>query len=144
MPDIPALKTLSVAGASYRFAPIADIPGVDRLPYSLRVVLENLVRQAARGMRDTATVDAEIQNLLAREVGAGLSMFPNRIFGQDILGQVMLVDIAALRDAVADAGGDPRTIEPKVPVDIIIDHSLPQDVYSFSHALLSMTYHLLR
>jgi aconitate hydratase A / 2-methylisocitrate dehydratase len=130
MTDTPALKTLSVAGTAYRYAPIADIPEVERLPYSLRVVLENLVRQAARGMRtEMAAVTAEIDSLLARRVGAGLSMFPNRIFGQDILGQVMLVDIAALRDAVADAGGDPRAIEPKVPVDIIIDHSLLVDVF---------------
>ena len=123
------MKKLSVAGKSYLYAPIADTPGIERLPYSLRVVLENLTRQAARGMRDGAQVAAEINNLMSRRVGSGLSLFPNRIFGQDILGQVMLVDIAALRDAVADAGGDPSAIEPKVPVDIIIDHSLQVDVF---------------
>ena len=123
------MKTLSVAGKTYRYAPIADTPGIERLPYSLRIVLENLTRQAARGMRPADAVAAEIDSLLARRAGAGLSLFPNRIFGQDILGQVMLVDIAALRDAVAEAGGDPASIEPKVPVDIIIDHSLQVDVF---------------
>jgi aconitate hydratase len=127
--EIEAMKTLSVTGKSYLYAPIADTPDIERLPYSLRVVLENLTRQAARGMRTKAQVAAEIDNLMSRRVGAGLSLFPNRIFGQDILGQVMLVDIAALRDAVAEAGGDPSTIEPKVPVDIIIDHSLQVDVF---------------
>ncbi|MPY75537.1 MAG: aconitate hydratase AcnA [Alphaproteobacteria bacterium] len=123
------MKSLLAAGKTYLYAPIADTPGIERLPYSLRVVLENLTRQAARGMRDKAQVAAEIDNLLNRRVGSGLSLYPNRIFGQDILGQVMLVDIAALRDAVAEAGGDPATIEPKVPVDIIIDHSLQVDVF---------------
>jgi aconitate hydratase len=123
------MKTLSVADKRYLYAPIADTPGIERLPYSLRIVLENLTRQAARGMRPAQAVAAEIDSLLNRRVGAGLSLFPNRIFGQDILGQVMLVDIAALRDAVAEAGGDPATIEPKVPVDIIIDHSLQVDVF---------------
>jgi aconitate hydratase len=123
------MKTLSVADKRYLYAPIADTPGIERLPYSLRIVLENLTRQAARGMRPAAAVAAEIDSLLNRRVGAGLSLFPNRIFGQDILGQVMLVDIAALRDAVAEAGGDPASIEPKVPVDIIIDHSLQVDVF---------------
>jgi len=129
MADNHPLQSLTVDGKTYRYAPIADIPGIERLPYALRVVLENLTRQAARGMRDEATVAAEIDNLLNRRVGSGLSMFPNRIFGQDILGQVMLVDIAALRDAVADAGGDPSAIEPKVPVDVIIDHSLLVDFF---------------
>jgi len=123
------LSHLDVAGKTYRYAPIADTPGIDRLPYSSRVVLENLARQAALGMRDEAGIRAEIDDLVNRRVGAGLSMFPNRIFGQDILGQVMLVDIAALRDAVAEAGGDPATIEPKVPVDVIIDHSLLVDYF---------------
>ena len=130
MSHSPTLKPLPVAGSTYLYAPIAGIAGVERLPYSLRVVLENLTRQAARGARpDAAAIAAEIDNLINRRIGSGLSMFPNRIFGQDILGQVMLVDIAALRDAVADAGGDPRRIEPKVPVDIIIDHSLLVDVF---------------
>ena len=135
MTGTAALNDLSVAGKTFRYAPIADTPGIERLPFSLRVVLENLVRQAARGMRaDKALVAAEIDSLLNRKVGAGLSLFPNRIFGQDILGQVMLVDIAALRDAVAEAGGDPATIEPKVPVDIIIDHSLQVDVFGTPEA----------
>jgi len=130
MSSVAALKSLSVAGKSFLYAPIADAPGLDRLPFSLRVVLENLTRQAARAMRpDRAVIAAEIDNLLSRRVGAGLSLFPNRIFGQDILGLVMLVDIAALRDAAADAGGDPAAIEPQVPIDIIIDHSLQVDVF---------------
>ena len=128
------MKTLTVDGADYRYADIAGIDGIDTLPFSLRVVLENLQRQAILGLRDSGTVETEIENLLTRRVGSGLSLFPNRIFGQDILGQVMLVDMAALRDAVAEAGGDPAKVEPKVPVDVIIDHSLQVDVFGIPDA----------
>ncbi|MEM9682045.1 MAG: aconitase family protein, partial [Pseudomonadota bacterium] len=123
------MKTLTIEGAEYRYADIADMEGVETLPFSLRVVLENLRRQAILELREGDAVATEIENLLSRRVGSGLSIFPNRIFGQDILGQVMLVDMAALRDAVAEAGGDPTAVEPKVPVDVIIDHSLQVDVF---------------
>lgn len=75
------LSRLAINDRTFLYAPIADTPDIDRLPYSLRVVLENLTRQAACGMRNSTTVAAEIDNLLNRRVGSGLSMFPNRIFG---------------------------------------------------------------
>ena len=124
-----AVETLPGSNETYRYVPIGDLPGLDRLPYSLRVIVENLARQSARNLRsDAATLAKDIDNVLNRRVGAGLAFYPNRIFSQDILGLVMLVDIAALRDAVAEAGKDPATVEPKVPIDIIIDHSLQVDV----------------
>ncbi|HWO26487.1 MAG TPA: aconitate hydratase AcnA [Kofleriaceae bacterium] len=114
-----------LGGRDVLLAPLSGIPGIEYLPYSLRVVLENLVRvRALRGIDTTAQID----DLLARRVGAGLSFYPARIFGQDILGQVMLVDLAALRDALAAAGLDPSRVRPEVPVDIVIDHSLQVDV----------------
>jgi aconitate hydratase len=114
-----------LGGRDVLLAPLSGVPGIDYLPFSLRVVLENLVRvRALRGLDTTAQID----ELLARRVGAGISFFPTRVFGQDILGQVMLVDLAALRDALAAAGIDPSRVRPKVPVDIVIDHSLQVDV----------------
>src|SRR5690606_27208732 len=59
-----------------------------------------------------------------------INFYPVRVFGQDILGQVMLVDLAGMRDAVADAGGEPSLVSPKVPVDVIIDHSLQVDKWA--------------
>ncbi|MET3515099.1 aconitate hydratase [Pseudacidovorax sp. 1753] len=123
MTTIPELKPLPLTGRIVHYVPIAGVPGVESLPFSLRILLENLLRQAVRG-EDTA---AEVEALLQRRIGAGLSFYPTRIFGQDILGQVMLVDMAAIRDAVADAGGDAAKVSPKVPVDVIIDHSLQVD-----------------
>jgi aconitate hydratase len=119
----PQIQQLAVAGRTFHYVSIADVPGVEQLPFSLRVMLENLLRQASRGTDTSAEIDA----LLQRRVGAGLGFSPVRVFGQDILGQVMLVDMAGIRHAVADAGGDPAKVSPKVPVDLIIDHSLQVD-----------------
>ena len=123
----PQIKQLPVANRTVRYVSIAEVSGVDQLPFSLRILLENLLRQAAiRGVNTQSEVDA----LLARRVGAGLSFYPTRVYGQDILGQVMLVDMAGMRDAVAEAGGDASQVRPKVPVDVIIDHSLQVDSWA--------------
>ncbi|CAM3616242.1 aconitate hydratase AcnA [Paracidovorax anthurii] len=119
----PEIHVLPLPSGSTRYVSIANVPGVDSLPFSLRILLENLLRQASRGIDTQAEIDA----LLQRRVGSGLSFYPVRVFGQDILGQVMLVDLAGMRDAVAEAGGDPAQVRPKVPVDVIIDHSLQVD-----------------
>ncbi|MDP9095319.1 MAG: aconitate hydratase AcnA, partial [Pseudomonadota bacterium] len=123
----PALASLQIGDRSFRYVPITDVPGVERLPFSLRILLENLCRQAAV---DGADTKAEIDALLAREAGAGITFYPARVFGQDILGLVMLLDMAAMRDAVEQAGGDPSTVSPKVAVDVIIDHSLQVDSWA--------------
>jgi aconitate hydratase len=126
----PQVKQLALAGRKVHYVSIAEVPGVDTLPFSLRVMLENLLRQASRGIDTQAEVDA----LLKRHVGRGLGFYPVRVFGQDILGQVMLVDMAGIRDAVADAGGDASRVSPKVPVDLIIDHSLQVDRWASPEA----------
>ncbi|MGE8369229.1 aconitate hydratase AcnA [Cupriavidus sp.] len=122
----PEIKQLPLLNRSVRYVSIAGVPGVDQLPFSLRILLENLLRQASRGVDTQAEIDA----LLARRIGSGLSFYPARVYGQDILGQVMLVDMAGMRDAVAEAGGDPSQVSPKVPVDVIIDHSLQVDSWA--------------
>ncbi len=122
-----ALETLSLNGRSMRYVPIADIPGLETLPYSLRVLLENLCRQKAMRQAD---VDQEIDSLLKRKVGDGITFYPARVFGQDILGLVMLLDMAALREGVQAAGGDASRVRPQVPIDVIIDHSLQVDSWA--------------
>ncbi|KAA2214103.1 aconitate hydratase AcnA [Teichococcus oryzae] len=127
MAAAPALQTLTAGGRSLRYVSIADVPGVETLPVTLRILLENLLRQAALRGADTAE---EVRALLNREVGSGITFYPARVFGQDILGLVMLVDMAAMRDAVQREGGDPSTVSPKVPIDVIIDHSLQVDSWA--------------
>ena len=126
-----SLKRLDPAIGEAVYADISGIPGVSALPYALRVVLENLVRQRALRGIDTTR---QIEDLMARKVGAGLNFLPSRIFGQDILGKVMMVDMAALRASLAANGRDPSRVNPAVPVDIIIDHSLQVDVFGTREA----------
>jgi aconitate hydratase len=109
-----------------RYVPIARYPGIEQLPFSLRIVLENLLRQQFFEGVDN---DTQIQAVLQREVGAALTFKPTRIYGQDILAKVMLVDMAGLRDALASEGKDPGVVNPAVPVDIVIDHSLQVDFF---------------
>ncbi len=123
----PTLPTLTNGDQTFRYVPIGDAHGLERLPFSLRIVLENLRRQALLRGRDTTR---QVDDLLARRAGAALTFEPSRVFGQDILGKVMLADLAALRDALAAAGHDPKLASPRIPVDIIIDHSLQVDVFA--------------
>lgn len=124
---LPALQDLDIQGRTVKYVPIGDVPGIDRLPFSLRVLLENLLRQAAlRG----ADVRTEVDAVLQRRAGDGITFYPARVFGQDILGLVMLLDMAAMREAVEDAGGDPSRVSPKVPIDVIIDHSVQVDSWA--------------
>ena len=122
-----AVATLQAGNRTMRYVPIAGVDGLDRLPFSLRVLLENLLRQSALNGADTAE---EVAALMARKAGAGITFFPARVFGQDILGLVMLLDMAAMRDGVEKAGGDPAQVRPKVAVDVIIDHSLQVDSWA--------------
>ncbi|WP_369976518.1 Fe/S-dependent 2-methylisocitrate dehydratase AcnD [Xanthomonas bundabergensis] len=89
------------------------------LPYSSRVFAENLVRRC-----DPAMLDASLTQLIERRRDLDFPWFPARVVCHDILGQTALVDLAGLRDAIADMGGDPAKVNPVVPVQLIVDHSL--------------------
>ena len=93
--------------------------GYDGLPYTSRVLAENLVRRC-----DPATLDASLTQLIERKRDLDFPWFPARVVCHDILGQTALVDLAGLRDAIADMGGDPAQVNPVVPVQLIVDHSL--------------------
>jgi aconitate hydratase len=95
-------------------------PGAwDKLPYTSRVHAENLVRRCAA---DRLTVSLE--QLIGRKRELDFPWYPARVVCHDILGQTALVDLAGLRDAIADMGGDPAKVNPVVPVQLIVDHSL--------------------
>ncbi|MEN9545169.1 MAG: aconitate hydratase 1 [Pseudomonadota bacterium] len=128
------IEQLRLGDRHLNYVPVAKVPGVEKLPFSLRILLENLLRQAARGRQSWDAARDQVQAVLERRAGAGITFYPVRVFGQDILGKVMLVDMAALRDAVAEAGGDPSTVSPRVPVDVIIDHSLQVDRWASDDA----------
>ena len=98
----------------------------DGLPYVSRVLAENLVRRC-----DPASLDASLRQLIERRRDLDFPWFPARVVCHDILGQTALVDLAGLRDAIAEQGGDPAQVNPVVPVQLIVDHSLAVECGGF-------------
>ena len=91
----------------------------DGLPYTARIHAENIVRKA-----DPAIITDCLVQLIERRRDRDFPWFPARVVCHDILGQTALVDLAGLRDAIAEQGGDPSKVNPVVPVQLIVDHSL--------------------
>jgi iron-sulfur-dependent 2-methylisocitrate dehydratase len=90
-----------------------------KLPYTSRVLAENLVRRC-----DPHNLTASLRQLIERKRDLDFPWYPARVVCHDILGQTALVDLAGLRDAIAEQGGDPAKVNPVVPVQLIVDHSL--------------------
>jgi len=134
MDSFGARSTLRVGDQDYEIFRLGalDEAGMDtrRLPYSLRILLENLLRH-----EDGAVVTAEDIRTLAgwnpaREPENEISFSPARVLLQDFTGVPAIVDLAAMRDAMADLGGDPARINPQQPVELVIDHSVQVDAYA--------------
>ncbi|MFT5960538.1 MAG: iron-sulfur-dependent 2-methylisocitrate dehydratase, partial [Burkholderiaceae bacterium] len=96
------------------------------LPYTSRVLAENLVRRC-----DPATLKASLLQLIERKQDLDFPWFPARVVCHDILGQTALVDLAGLRDAIAAEGGDPALVNPVVPTQLVVDHSLAVEFAGF-------------
>jgi 2-methylcitrate dehydratase (2-methyl-trans-aconitate forming) len=98
----------------------------DKLPYTARVHAENIVRKA-----EPAKINDYLTQLIERKRELDFPWFPARVVCHDILGQTALVDLAGLRDAIAEQGGDPAKVNPVVPVQLIVDHSLAVECGGF-------------
>ncbi|MFZ1416658.1 MAG: aconitate hydratase AcnA [Defluviicoccus sp.] len=141
-----ARRTLKVGDASYEYyslaaAEAAGLGSVSRLPFSLKVLLENLLR-----WEDGRTVTADDIRAIAAwlERGAAdreIAFRPARVLMQDFTGVPAVVDLAAMRDAMQAAGADPAKINPLVPVDLVIDHSVMVD-FAGSRQALDQNVHL--
>src|SRR4051812_10126093 len=116
---------LKVAGESYDIFRIDGVDGVARLPYTLRVLLENVLRTA--GERD---VDAVARWVATDEPSREINFSPARAIHQDFTGVPAIVDLAAMRSAMADMGGDPAKINPLIPAELVIDHSVQVDAFA--------------
>ena len=129
-----ARRTLDVGGKSYDYFSLTEaekngLPGISRLPFSLKVLLENLLRY-----EDGRTVTADDIRAVAawletRSSDREIAYRPARVLMQDFTGVPAVVDLAAMRDATTSLGGDPRRINPLVPVDLVIDHSVMVDYF---------------
>ena len=98
----------------------------DGLPYVSRVLAEQLVRRC-----DPASLTAALTQIVERQRDLDFPWYPARVVCHDILGQTALVDLAGLRDAIAEQGGDPAKINPVVPTQLIVDHSLAVEAPGF-------------
>src|SRR5690606_1760689 len=134
-----ARDSLAVGGDSYtiyRLDRAAEALGADlhRLPFTHRILLENLLRYEDNAsvtqdqIRAVANWDAEA------EPDTEIAFRPGRVLLQDFTGVPAVVDLAAMRDAMAEMGGDPDKINPLQPVDLVVDHSVQVDVFGLEEA----------
>ncbi|WP_281964238.1 aconitate hydratase AcnA [Serinicoccus marinus] len=124
-----AQGTLEVGDASYEIFRIGGLEGADTLPYSLKVLLENLLRT-----EDGANITADHITALAgwdanAEPDTEIQFTPARVIMQDFTGVPCIVDLATMREAMGDLGGDPTKINPLAPAELVIDHSVIIDVF---------------
>jgi len=136
-----ARSTLNVGNRSYEIWSMAALPPekVARLPYSLKILLENLLR-----FEDGVNVTrADIEALLSWDPKATpsyeIAFTPSRVILQDFTGVPCVVDLAAMRDAIVKLGGDAERVNPLAPAELVIDHSVQVDEYGSSNALQANT-----
>jgi aconitate hydratase len=118
---------LRVVERDYEIHRLAALPQAARLPYSIKVLLENLLRH-----EDGRTVTADDIRFVANWTGRGereISFMPARVLLQDFTGVPCVVDLAAMRDAIKKMGADPRRANPLIPADLVIDHSVSVDYF---------------
>ncbi|WP_165246566.1 aconitate hydratase AcnA [Adlercreutzia sp. ZJ141] len=119
--------SLQVGEASYTYFPVSAIPGSEKLPYSLTVVLENALRTARTSEAAEENARRIVEAGLAGCVGEEVEFSPARVLFQDFTGVPVFVDFAVMREACAELGGDPKKINPQIPCDLVIDHSVIAD-----------------
>lgn len=122
------LATLTSGDTTYSYYDITALDGVARLPYSLKVLAENILR-SIDGTHITADQLAAVTGWDPQaEPSQEIQFSPSRVVMQDFTGVPCIVDLATMRDAVSDLGGDPTVINPQVPAQMVIDHSVQIDV----------------
>jgi aconitate hydratase len=136
MPEHPnsfdARDTLKVGDrelAIFRLDALQSKYDVARLPFSLKVLLENLLRTEGNGSVEAADIEKLARWDAKAEPADEIAFTPARVVMQDFTGVPAIVDLAAMRDAMADLGGDPARINPLVPAELVIDHSVQVDVF---------------
>ena len=120
----------------YRLAVLTDRFDVDHAPVTLRILLENVLRHAGRGLVSATDVEVLASWRPNREAAAEIPFMPSRVLLQDFTGVPAIVDLAGMRDAIADLGGDPAKVNPLVPADLIIDHSVQVDRFGTPDAFV--------
>jgi len=127
--SLGAKKNLNVAGKDFEIFDISEVEGARNLPFSLKVLLENLLRT-----EDGANITAEHIKALGQwdpsvEPDTEIQFTPARVIMQDFTGVPCIVDLATMREAIVDLGGDPAKVNPLAPAELVIDHSVIADVF---------------
>ena len=118
-------SSLTVDGRSYAIHRLDAAGDPTRLPYTLRILLENALRAGSdAGVAAIAGWDARA------EPSHEIAFAPSRVLLQDLTGVPVVVDLAGMRDAMADLGGDPARVNPRIPVELVIDHSVQVDDFA--------------
>jgi aconitate hydratase len=142
MPTVNSFGTrtaLPIAGRTVQMFSLpalaaAGFPEIVRLPYSLKILLENLLRNEDGRFVKAADIEAlakwDVKSTAAREI----SFMPARVLLQDFTGVPCVVDLAAMRDGIARLGGDPNKVNPLQPVELVIDHSVQVDFFGMADA----------
>jgi aconitate hydratase len=128
-------STLHVGESSYSYFKVSELEGANKLPYSLTVLLENVLR-CARNEEEAHLYARRILDAgLAGQAGEEVEFAPARVLFQDFTGVPVFVDFAVMREACAELGGDPSMINPQIPCDLVIDHSVIADQFGCETAL---------
>jgi aconitate hydratase len=132
-------RDLDVDGKTYTYFDLTEaekngLEGVSKLPYTLKVLLENLLRFEDGKSVTKADIEAIAKWIKTGKSDHEIAYRPARVLMQDFTGVPAVVDLAAMRDATKQLGGDPKSVNPLVPVDLVIDHSVMVDVFGTEQA----------
>jgi len=127
--------TLTVGFTDYEIFRVDRVPGYEKLPYSLKVLLENLLRTEDGANVTKSQIEALGSWIPTAEPDTEIQFTPARVIMQDFTGVPCIVDLATMREAVSALGGDPKKINPLAPAELVIDHSVIADLFGSENAL---------
>lgn len=130
-----ARKTLLVKGKEYTYYDVSEAGDTSHLPFSMKILLENMLRREDDNVVTRSDVEAIAKWDANAEPSKEIAYMPARVLMQDFTGVPAVVDLAAMRDAVVALGGDTQKINPLVPAELVIDHSVQVDVFGSDAAL---------
>ena len=119
--------TLKYAGKTCEIYPVGSVENAERMPYTLRILIENVLREADTSEDAMLYANRIVEAGLSGVQGGEIEYMPARVLLQDFTGVPVFVDLAAMRQSAADLGGDPNAINPQIPLDLVIDHSVIAD-----------------
>ncbi|BBX70484.1 aconitate hydratase A [Mycolicibacterium psychrotolerans] len=134
MNSFGAKDTLEVGDRSYEIYRLDAVPGTEKLPYSLKVLAENLLRTEDGTNITKDHIDAIANWDPSADPSIEIQFTPARVIMQDFTGVPCIVDLATMREAVGDLGGDPQKVNPLAPADLVIDHSVIADLFGTANA----------